>query len=453
MLENIVYSFLKENASAKAKILIGVSGGVDSMVLLSILYKLKIPLAVAHFNFMLRNEEANLDQQLVEDYCKKNDISFFVKKQDADQFAKERKIGIQEAAREMRYSFFREIMGQKGITEMVTAHHADDQVETILFNLLRASGIQGLQGMPEAENNILRPLIRVSKDVLYKYAQENAIPFREDKSNTSTKYQRNFLRNQIIPLLEERFPNAQENILQAATYLSDINILYKQRMQQIRKKMLIKVDATNYRLAIRKLKQYEAQNTILFELFKSFSITRAQLPELVKLLDADNGARLNLADYVIYKDRNFLLVQSKQHETSQSCFIEKEKGQIRLRSGELTWVFINTPIQSVKFDKNTALLDAKGIELPFRVRSPRAGDYFYPLGMQKKKKLARYFIDHKFSPLDKKDALVLEMIPRSGNKNKRIMWLIGERIDNRFRIAETTRGYYKFTFKPNKKED
>lgn len=454
MLEKTVSNFIKKHSSTKAKHLIGVSGGADSMVLLAILQKLKVPVIAVHYNFMLRQKDADLDQTMVEDFCNQNDISIFIKKEDAQKYADDKKLGIQEVAREMRYSFFREVMEKKGATKILTAHHADDQVETILFNLLRASGIKGLAGMPVAENDILRPLISVSKEEIYAYAKQNNIPFREDESNASDKYQRNFLRNNIIPQLEVRFPNAKENILKSANHLNEAAIIYTQRLEQIKKKLLEKVDEANWRLPIRKLKHYEPLDTILYELFKFFGVSQTQLPELVKLLEAKNGARLELADYTVYKDRNFLLIRqtpaSAGMTQSVEVFIDTEKGSAQLKQGKLSWEFISERIGSVKFDKNIATLDAKNIELPFKLRAPKDGDYFYPLGMKKKKKLSRYFIDNKFSPLGKEQALVLEMIPNKGAGDKRIMWLIGERIDNRFRISESTTSYYKFTFKPTK---
>jgi len=449
-MKDIISNFIQGHSSFARQHLIGVSGGADSMVLLAILHKLGIQTIAVHFNFILRGEEASKDQKLVEDYCQQNNIPCFIKKENAQEYADKNKLSIQEAARDMRYAFFREVMAKEGATKIITAHHADDQVETVLINLLRASGIKGLAGMPVAENDILRPLISVSKEEIYHYAEENDIPYREDASNASNKYQRNFLRNEMIPQLEKRFPNAKENILQSANYLSEVAVIYEKQIEQIKKKLVEETGKGSWRLPIRKLKHYESRDTVLFECFKDFGITRTQLPELLKLLEAENGARLELEEYTIFKDRNFLLLQSHQTKEIKEVFIESHKGHAQLAQGKLSWELIKEPIVSVKFDKNIATLDAKDIVLPFKVRAPRAGDYFYPLGMKKKKKLSRYFIDNKFSPLDKHDALVLEMVPKQDAGKKRILWLIGERIDNRFKIAGRTKSYYKFIFKPNK---
>jgi tRNA(Ile)-lysidine synthase len=441
-MQDIVSNFIKKHSSPNAKCIIGVSGGADSMVLLAVLHKIGLPIIAVHYNFMLREKDADLDQALVEDYCQQNNIPCFVKKQNAQEYADKNKVGIQEAAREMRYAFFREVMAKEGATKIITAHHADDQVETVLFNLLRASGIKGLSGMPVAENDILRPLITVSKEEIYDYAKENNIPFREDTSNASDKYQRNFLRNNIIPQLEERFPNAKENILKSANHLSEATLIYEQRMTGIKKKLIEEVNESSFRVPIRKLKHVEPINTILYECFKGFGLQQNQLPELIKLIDAENGAKLELSDYRVYKDRNFLLIQSKKEAAHNDVFIESEKGHVQLKNGKLSWELIKEPVHSAKFDKNVATLDAKNMHLPFRVRKSREGDYFYPLGMKKKKKLSRYFIDNKFSPIDKENALVVEM-------DKKIIWLMSQRIDNRFRISDNTKSYYKFTFKPS----
>lgn len=448
-MDRIISDFLKKYSTSTTRHILGVSGGVDSMVLLAILQELKISVIAVHYNFMLRETDADLDQKLVEEFCRKNNIPCFIRKENAQQFADENKIGIQEAAREMRYAFFREVMQKEDASKIVTAHHADDQVETILFNLLRASGIKGLAGMPAAENDILRPLISVTKEEIYQYAKKNNIPFREDVSNASDKYQRNFLRNQIIPQLQERFPNANENILKSADLLKETHTIYEQQIEQIQGKLIEKMDDSTDRLPIRKLRHYQPQHTILFELFKVYGLEQTQLSELVKLLTAENGSRLELKNYTVYRDRNFLLIQRNEGEQETTVFLEKEKGSVQLKQGNLSWELINEPIDSVRFDKNIATLDATDIQLPFMVRRPKEGDYFYPLGMKKKKKLSRYFIDNKYSPLDKEQALLLEMVPSNGSGKKRIMWLIGERIDNRFRISEKTMAYFKFTFKPS----
>ncbi len=429
-----------------AKHVLGVSGGADSMVLLAILRKLKIPVIAVHFNYNLRETDADLDHELVEDFCTKNSIPIFIKRENAANYASEKKIGIQEAARKMRYNFFREIMREHGATKIITAHHADDQVETMLLNLLRASGIKGLAGMPVAENDILRPMITIAKEEIYAYAKQNNIVYREDASNASDKYQRNFLRNITIPAMEERFPNARESMLKSASYLREATLIYEQRIEQLKKKLLEKkypkADVDTWQLSIRKLKNITPLQTVLYELFVQFGLAQNQLSELVKLIDAANGARLDLENYTIYKDRNFLLIQPNNALVSPEVFIEKEKGSINLLNGKFSWQFFNEPIQSAKFDKNIATVDAKNLTLPFHIRAPRQGDYFYPLGMKKKKKLSRFFIDNKYSPLDKERALLVEM-------DKKIVWLVGQRIDDRFRISENTTSYYKFTFKPN----
>ncbi len=444
-----VSNFISTYSNIGNRHVVGVSGGADSMVLLALMYELKIPVIAVHYNFMLRGAAADQDQQLVEDFCQAKSIPFFAKRQDAAAYAQQNKLSIQEAAREMRYAFFREIMQQENAHKIITAHHADDQVETVLLQLFRASGLKGMAGMPDAENDILRPLLHTSKDEIYQFAAENDIPFREDASNQTDKYQRNYVRNSLLPLIEERFPQARQNMLQSAQYFKEAQQLLQQRMAQLRKKLLLPGPHQSWKLPIRSIMHLTARQTILFELFSDFGLRPTQLSELMNLLQASNGARLDLQDYVIFKDRDFLLIQAQQAEKSGDFFIHQSAGTLSMPTGKLKWQLVNEPLVSVKYDSNMAYLDAAVIDLPFRVRPVKTGDYFYPLGMTKKKKISRYMIDRKFSPLQKEQAMVLEMIPEQGNGKKRLMWLIGERIDNRFRISDKTSSYYLFQYEPN----
>ena len=438
---------------AKDRLLLAVSGGVDSVVLCELCHKAGYHFAIAHCNFKLRGEESDGDEQFVTALAKKYDSAFFVKQFDTEKYATENKTSIQVAARELRYHWFTELLNtvntfshgaQKapfsGLGTVLTAHHADDNIETILMNFFKGSGINGLKGILPKHNNLIRPLLFATKEELLQYAYENNLAYREDSSNNSDKYTRNYFRNQLIPGLQKVFPKVKENLLDNANRFRQINIIYNHAMEQIKKK-LITVQAKEIQLPVLKLLKTAALPTVLYEIIKEYGFTAHQTSEVQKLLGSDSGKYVNSLTHRILRNRKWLVISALNEAGAGTYLIEEGDGEIVFPQGKLSIAKNNFPAAIIK-ENLTAQLDARDIQFPLLLRKWKTGDYFYPLGMPKKKKLSRFFIDQKMSLIEKENAWVIE-------SNKKIIWVVGKRIDNRFKIIPSTSAMLSFSLRPS----
>lgn len=439
---------------AKDRLLLAVSGGVDSVVLCELCHKAGYHFAIAHCNFKLRGEESDGDEQFVTALAKKYDSAFFVKQFDTEKYATENKTSIQVAARELRYHWFTELLktiketssheAQKvlfsGLGTVLTAHHADDNIETILMNFFKGSGINGLKGILPKHNNLIRPLLFATKEELLQYAYENNLAYREDSSNNSDKYTRNYFRNQLIPGLQKVFPKVKENLLDNANRFRQINIIYNHAMEQIKKK-LITVQAKEIQLPVLKLLKTAALPTVLYEIIKEYGFTAHQTSEVQKLLDSDSGKYVNSLTHRILRNRKWLVISALNEADASTYLIEEGDGEIIFPQGKLSIAKNNLPA-AISTENLTAQLDARDIQFPLLLRKWKTGDYFYPLGMPKKKKLSRFFIDQKMSLIEKENAWVIE-------SNKKIIWVVGKRIDDRFKIIPSTSAMFCFNLRPS----
>ena len=438
---------------AKDRLLLAVSGGVDSVVLCELCHKAGYHFAIAHCNFKLRGEESDGDEQFVTALAKKYDSAFFVKQFDTEKYATENKTSIQVAARELRYHWFTELLNtintsshgvQKtpfsGLGTVLTAHHADDNIETILMNFFKGSGVNGLKGILPKHNNLIRPLLFATKEELLQYAHENNLAYREDSSNNSDKYTRNYFRNQLIPGLQKVFPKVKENLLDNANRFRQINIIYNHAMEQIKKK-LITVQAKEIQLPVLKLLKTAALPTVLYEIIKEYGFTAHQTSEVQKLLGSDSGKYVNSLTHRILRNRKWLVISALNEAGAGTYLIEEGDGEIVFPQGKLSIAKNNLPA-AISKENLTAQLDARDIQFPLLLRKWKTGDYFYPLGMPKKKKLSRFFIDQKMSLIEKENAWVIE-------SNKKIIWVVGKRIDNRFKIIPSTSAMLSFSLRPS----
>lgn len=425
------------------KLLLAVSGGIDSVVLTDLFYKSGFDFVIAHCNFSLRGEESERDEAFVRSLGKKYNKPVIVKKFDTNVFAQQQKISVQEAARKLRYDWFDEIQNSKfeiqSFVRIVTAHHANDNIETLLINFFRGTGITGLHGIPESQGKVIRPLLFATREEISAYAKENELSWVEDSSNASDKYTRNFFRLNIIPQLKEIYPSVEQNLWHNIERFKDAELLYHQAIE-LHKKKLIGQKGNEFHIPILKLQKSEPLQTIIWEIVKDFGFTVSQTEEVKKLLDADNGSYIASDNYRIIKNRNWLIIASKKTEEAKHILIEEGERKVRFEAGELRIDEIENPKIEIQNSKEVAFLDAKEITFPLMLRKWKQGDYFYPLGMRKKKKLSKFFIDQKLSALEKEQVWVIE-------SNKRIIWVIGYRIDDRFKITENTRKISKISWK------
>lgn len=422
------------------KLLVAVSGGLDSTVLTHLLHDAGYDIELMHMNFQLRGEESNRDENFVRGLGGKLGIPVHVKKVDADEYARENKLSKQVAARELRYAWFREMLsavtGKKGW--IVTAHQLDDNIETSFMNWVKGSGIRGLRGMLPKQNDIVRPLLAVGRDELLAYAKQNNLQWVEDSSNQRDDYARNFVRHQIIPLLDKINPQAQKNLAENLVRFRETEQVFDQAIEFYRKGLLLKKN-TEWQIPVEKLKLVKPIHTIYYELVKSFGFIPAQMPDLVNLLNSDTGKFIASPSHRIIRNRNWLVIAPLA--TGETSLINVDGIGITEGPGfGLKITALEKSPETFEADPNTCYIPQHLLEFPLLLRKWKTGDYFYPLGMRKKKKLARFFIDQKLSATEKEQQWVLIM-------NDKIVWLPGLRLDDRFKVGERGEKVYKLKFR------
>ncbi|RXK62055.1 tRNA lysidine(34) synthetase TilS [Lacibacter luteus] len=452
----------------KDQLLLAVSGGVDSVVLVDLCAKSNYHFSIAHCNFQLRGEESEADESFVRSLAQQYNVQLHVQRFNTEEYATENKLSIQEAARVLRYEWFEELVNSDAsivsresenaaastlsfakatesrhhsslITHLLTAHHADDNNETLLMHFFRGTGLHGLTGIPVAYGHIKRPLLSFSKQELVNYAAENNLQYREDSSNQSSKYTRNFFRNEIIPAIEKVYPQVKQNLQDNLERFKSIEALYQLSTQQLIKK-LCKQKGDEVFIPAKQLLQYN-NRALIYEIIRHYGFTERQIEEVEKLAVAETGKFITspLLFFRIIKNRAWLVIAA--YDTAEVGHVVVEGvGTTGFVLGLLEVQQIPNSQIPIPNSNTTVLLDAKHIEFPLLLRKWKAGDYFYPLGMKKKKKLARFFIDQKLSKTEKENVWVLEC-------NKKIIWVVGHRIDDRFKLTDSTTTALKLSLK------
>ncbi|MFN3909470.1 MAG: tRNA lysidine(34) synthetase TilS [Flavobacterium sp.] len=422
------------------KCLLALSGGVDSMVLAHLLLKQSITFSVAHANFQLRGSDSEADQTLVEDFCNQHQIPCFVQRFDTLTYAEQQGISIQMAARELRYQWFEMVMQENDLELLLTAHHADDSLETFFINLGRGTGIKGLLGIPEQNDKIFRPLLAFSKDEILHYAEVKPIAFREDSSNAKTNYQRNWFRHQIIPLLKENQPDFLNQALQTMQHLQAVQ-QFAEGMVQNQLQFLLQCEGENIQsLPINLLKAIPGFQYVLHVWLAPFGFTAWD--DIYQMLDAYSGKTIYSKNFRLLKNRDQLLLQPLTlHEEEEVYEVTASSLNLPI---DLHWKECTVIPTEFKADASVVYLDKDSLNLPLQLRRWQKGDYFYPFGMQGKKKLSKFFKDEKFSIIDKENAWVL-------CSDNQIVWVVGHRMDNRFKITSKTKHIVQLTLMSNTK--
>jgi tRNA(Ile)-lysidine synthase len=428
----------------KDRLLLAVSGGVDSIVLCELCKLAGYDFSIAHCNFQLRDEESVEDEKFVTEIAKKYGVDFFIKKFNTKKYAAENKLSIQVAARALRYGWFNELINQstaKPLNHLLTAHHADDNIETILMNFFKGSGINGLKGILPKQNNIVRPLLFATKAAILNFCTENHLAYREDSSNSNDKYTRNYFRNQLIPGLQQIFPQVKENLLHNAQRFRDINSIYAASIEQTKKKLQT-IQGNEIHIPVLKLLKTTALHAVVYEMIKAYGYTAHQTEDVLKLLYSESGKRVQSQTHAILRNRKWLIISPLNAADTSFFVIEQDDDAILFSDKKLIITKKDKP-DEIDADNHLAQLDAKQLKFPLILRRWKTGDYFYPLGMQKKKKLSRFFIDQKLSLLEKQQVWVLE-------SNKKIIWIVDHRIDDRFKITKSTTAVIKFNLPSTK---
>ena len=436
-MENLLTSFQESlnrlGITKKDRLLLAVSGGLDSVVLTACAAISGLDFGIAHANFQLRGAESDRDEAFVRQLADRYNRPLFIKKFETARYAETEKKSIQVAARELRYAWFKTMTGKDPslFQFLLTAHHLDDQVETMIMHFFRGTGIMGLTGIPEKNGNLLRPLLLFPKSRLKEFAISQNLSWMEDSSNASDDYTRNYFRNQLIPSVATIFPDIQHNLEKNLHRFSEAAVLYQQAVG-LHKKKLLKPVGTEFHMPVLLLKKSVPLQTILFEIIKDFHFTPAQTVEVIRLMDSSNGKFISSPSHRIIKNRRWLIIAALEKEQASHIIIEENETEIKYPEGRLRIKHMaGYEPESISKEPGVACFDRDKIRFPLILRRWKTGDYFYPLGMKKKKKLARFFIDQKISKTDKEKIWVLVM-------DSQIIWVVGYRIDNRFCIMPST---------------
>ncbi|GAB4092076.1 tRNA lysidine(34) synthetase [Flaviaesturariibacter terrae] len=420
--------------------IVAVSGGLDSVVLAHLCREAGFDFAIAHCNFQLRGAESDGDAAFVRELATTLHVPYFEKRFDTNAYAETNKVSIQVAARELRYRWFDELLHQEGPhdsrftihdSRILTAHHRDDSIETLLHHFFRGTGIAGLQGIPPQNGRVVRPLLFAGRDEIRAWAEAHSIRWREDSSNASTKYTRNALRQQLLPLLETIYPQLRQNLTGNIERFREAEQLYRAAIDaQLHKLVEVKDGIT--RVPLRKLLAATPLQTVLYELARPFGFTTGQTEGLRRLLESEPGRFIDSATHRALRYGAWLLFAPLQGGADTVYILSKGEEGLLLDDHLLSVDTLPAPPAVIPNDPAVALLDARHIQYPLVVRRWKAGDYFYPLGMRKKKKLARFFIDSKVPRMLRDRLWVVE-------SHKKIIWIAGFRIDDRFKVTGATR--------------
>lgn len=415
----------------KDRLLLAVSGGLDSVVLTDLVYKAGYSFEIAHCNFQLRGVESDRDEAFVKALAEKYRVTFHTKSFDTKTSAAAERKSIETIARDLRYEWFKALLQERQLSYLLTAHHADDNIETVAMNFFRGTGIAGLHGILPKQGQIIRPLLFARKTNIEQYANDKKLSFITDSSNLSSDYTRNHFRNEVLPLIKKNFPEAEQNILQNISRLQEVELLYRQSIDQHKKKLL-EHKGNELHIPVLKLLKASPLNSIVYEIIKDYNFTSHQTAEVISLLESETGKYIASATHRIIKNRHWLIIAPLNSMEAGNILMEENDKSILFEAGRLLIETIDATNYKLKMDACIAQLDAGEIKFPLLLRKWKQGDYFYPLGMPKKKKLSRFLIDQKLSLTQKENVWVIEM-------NKKIIWVVGMRIDDRYKIKPTTR--------------
>lgn len=438
MLKQFEVNILKNDLFNKTdKLLIAFSGGVDSVVLCDLLTKAGYHFDLAHCNFQLRGTEANDDTSFCETYAKLIHAKCHTIYFNTKNYAVENKLSIQMAARELRYKWFKELISEHGYTYLLTAHHANDNAETLFVNLTRGTGIKGLQGIPEKQNNTIRPLLFATKEMIKNYAKKHNIHFREDSSNQEVKYKRNFIRHQIIPELKKLNPILEETLNTSIHYFKQSSQIVTQFCKS-KFKDICEENNERLKINISLLLSEPQKETLLFEWLHPKGFKANQIEQLIIVLSDKNnvGKFFESSTHQLAVDRTYLIVKKKTNETNTTEF--------KINSiSDTTHLPIKLVLEEIKQtsftnNKNELFISVTDYFFPLTLRKWKTGDKFQPFGMNGFKKLSDYFKDQKLSKFDKEAIWILE-------SNQQIVCIVGYRMDNRFKVTNESNQILKLT--------
>ncbi|WP_281234765.1 tRNA lysidine(34) synthetase TilS [Flavobacterium gelatinilyticum] len=411
---------------AEKKLFLAVSGGLDSMVLLHLFKKLGYEIAVLHCNFQLRGLESFGDEEFIQKFCEQNNIPIFTTQFDTEAFAKDYKLSTQVAARELRYSWFYELLEEENFDYILTAHHADDNLETFIINLTRGTGLEGLTGIPEQNDKIIRPLLSFSREEILNYAHENNIEWREDSSNASNKYLRNKIRHNLVPVLKEINPNFLDAFQKTQSFLQESQEMVEDASIMVYQRVA-KEAGDDIHFDLNQLKKLPNYKSYLYQWLNEFGFSAWN--DVYDLVEGQSGKQVFAEEFRLLKNRETLIL------SPFSGLLENEEFEINETDSEVNFPLKMTlcNVGHTTFGSNrTIFVDAEKIHFPLVLRKWKEGDVFQPFGMEgKSKKVSKLFKDEKLSLIEKEKIWILW-------SDNQIVWVVGIRQDERFKIENTT---------------
>lgn len=411
----------------KGPVIVGVSGGKDSVALLDILLKSGYQCIVAHCNFHLRGAESDRDQEFVYSLANSLKIPFKTTDFKTVQYAEQHHVSIEMSARDLRYDWFEKIRKIYAAQAIATGHHLDDNIETLLLNLTRGTGLKGLTGIPVRNQNIVRPLLSSSRSEINAYIEKHNLKFVEDSTNTSTDIIRNKFRHEIIPTLENINPSFRDTFKETLKNIQGAYQIFRNEIIRIKEEIVSSCGPTVW-IDIQKLTRHREQHTILFEILKEYGFHPDQIKQIIRSLESTSGKLFYSKTHCLLKDREALILRpltiDRENQSDTNSVENTEEFSIRIFERDDTFTFSK--------ENKIVHLDADKINMPLKIRKWQNTDYFYPLGMKGRKKLSDFFIDLKINRLEKEKKLVLL-------SDNQIVWIVGLRIDNRFKITAATK--------------
>lgn len=425
-----IFLFEKLAVHRHSKFLLAVSGGMDSMCMWHLFRRCGLNFIVAHCNFQLRKEESGIDEEFVKAYAQSNE-NVFTKRFDTKTYSDQNSLSIQMAARELRYKFFEDLKGEHDCDYIVTAHHLDDQVETFFIRLFRNSSLQSFSGIPSKTDTLLRPMMFTGRESIEHYVVNHEVPYREDESNASDAYLRNRIRRSLIPAMQKVLPNFKSSVIEVMQNMKDVSDSFDDYVEK-KKAELLRYGNEEIRISINDLKKIELPNLFLEVYIRQLGFAKSVIKNLIQALTSDPGKTFYSKNYRIIKDRDDLIILPLVLDKDDEIVVNKN--ELLLKND----LFFKAGISEKKDQllKNlapgSALLDFDTLEDIITFRKWKHGDYFFPLGLGGKKKISDYFIDSKYSLVDKER----QWLMLSGNE---ICWVVGRIIDDRFKIRENTK--------------
>ena len=413
------------------KVLVAVSGGMDSMLLVHLLKAAGYTFGIAHCNFELRGAEADADQDFCRLLAADLQVPFHTINFDTLAYAEKQKISVQMAAREMRYQWFEQVLQQHHYHAVALAHHQNDAIETILLNLTRGTGIAGLHGILPKNGHWVRPLLFLNRQQIADTVSQNQFQYREDSSNASTKYARNKIRHEVIPKLKELNPNLENTFERNLSHFRELEQLLQQQLQAVKQK-LVKQQGNEIHISKAGVFQLQPQRLLLGELLKAYGFNDTVLDDVISVLPKHAGRVFDSAGYSLLLDRESLIITPKNHLTLKPASIEKDDQEKRYVDTNFRITSAHVPYSAAP-DHNIAAVDEDLLVYPLTVRSWQEGDYFMPLGMSSRKKLSDFFINQKVPRHQK------AQIPILVNGNGDLIWVAGYRLDNRYKLTSQTK--------------